>query len=61
MKIIRILSIISLAAYLVLSGLFFIGEQTSPTLHALIGVLGLAAGVLIFISLSHWVDFSKEK
>jgi hypothetical protein len=60
MKIIRVLSIIGLAAYLVLQGFYLLTESQSPSLHALIGILGLASGALIFISISHWVDYHKE-
>jgi hypothetical protein len=61
MRIIRALSIIGLAAYLVLQGLYFFSEQTSPLLHSLIGVVGLATGVLMFITLTHWFDPSRDK
>lgn len=60
MKIVRILSVIGLAAYLVLQGLFYLAEQTSPFLHALIGIVGIATGALIFISLGHWINMAKE-
>lgn len=61
MKAVRIISIIGLAAYLVLQGLYYIGGLTSPVIHALIGFVGLGTGVLMFISLTHWVDWHKEK
>jgi len=61
MKTIRALSIIVLAAYLIFQGLYYLAEISSPIVHAAIGILGLGAGVLIFISLGHWVDISKEK
>ena len=61
MKVIRILSLIGLAAYLVLEGIFYLFESQSPVLHAFIGIIGLAAGVLMFISLTHWFDHHKEK
>ncbi len=61
MKTIRALSIIALAAYLIFQGLYYLAELTSPVTHAAIGILGLGAGVLMFISLGHWVDVSKEK
>jgi len=61
MRVIRILSVIGLAAYLVLQGLYYIGLQASPTLHAIIGAIGLGTGVLMFISLGHWTDWHKEK
>lgn len=61
MRIIRILSIIGLAAYLILAGIYLIGDQESPEFLAFIGAVGLATGVLMFISLGHWIDFRKEK
>jgi len=61
MKTIRALSIIALAAYLIFQGLYYLAELSSPVTHAAIGILGLGAGVLMFISLGHWVDISKEK
>ena len=61
MKTIRALSIIALAAYLVFQGLYYLAELSSPVTHAAIGILGLGAGVLMFISLGHWVDINKEK
>lgn len=61
MKVIRVLSVIGLASYLVLQGLFYIGEMSSPILRAVIGFVGLAAGALMFISLSHWINIKKEK
>jgi len=61
MKIIRALSIIALAAYLIFQGLYYLAELASPVIHAAIGILGLGAGVLMFISLGHWVDVTKEK
>lgn len=61
MKTIRVLSIIFLAAYLILQGLYYIAEITTPIIHAAIGLLGLGSGLLIFISLSHWVDLKKER
>ena len=61
MKTIRVLSIIFLAAYLILQGLFYVAEMTTPIVHAAIGLLGLGAGILMFVSLGHWVDLRKEK
>ncbi|MDE3055976.1 MAG: hypothetical protein KGI80_04725 [Verrucomicrobiota bacterium] len=61
MKTVRVLSVIVLAAYLCFQGLFYLAEMTSPVAHASIGLLGLGAGVLMFISLGHWIDLSKEK
>ncbi|MCC5831734.1 MAG: hypothetical protein JJU12_01660 [Chlamydiales bacterium] len=60
MKIVRVLSVIGLAAYLVLQGLFYLAEATAPALHALIGIIGLGTGALIFISLGHWANMGKE-
>lgn len=61
MKTIRVLSIILLAAYLIFQGLFYLAEMSSPIAHAAIGLLGLGSGVLMFISLNHWVNIHKEK
>lgn len=61
MKAIRVLSVIGLAIYLVLQGLYFLTERQSLWLHNTIGVVALATGVLIFISLSHWINIRKEK
>ncbi|MFZ0566014.1 MAG: hypothetical protein WAM28_07510 [Chlamydiales bacterium] len=61
MKVIRVLSIISLASYLVLQGLYYLALESSPLLHAAIGILGLGAGALMFISLGHWTDLHKEE
>jgi hypothetical protein len=60
MKAIRILSIIGLAAYLVLEGIFWLFDVQSPIFEAFIGAIGLATGVLIFISLTHWFDNTKD-
>jgi hypothetical protein len=61
MKTIRVLSIILLASYLVFQGLFYLAEMTSPIAHAAIGLLGLGSGILIFVSLSHWINQKKER
>lgn len=61
MKTIRVLSIIMLAAYLIFQGLFYLAEINTPIIHAAIGLLGLASGVLIFVSLSHWINYHKDK
>jgi len=61
MKTIRVLSIILLASYLIFQGLFYLAEMASPVAHAAIGLLGLGSGILIFISLGHWIDLRKEK
>jgi formate hydrogenlyase subunit 3/multisubunit Na+/H+ antiporter MnhD subunit len=55
MKVVKALSVIGLAAYLIFQGLFYIAEAHSPAIHAIIGILGLVSGALIFISLSHWI------
>lgn len=61
MKIVRVLSVIGLAAFLVLQGLYYMAEAQSPFIHALIGLVGLATGALMFISLGHWANLGKEK
>ncbi len=61
MKTVRILSVIALAAFLIFQGLFYLMEMDAPAIHAAIGLLGLTSGALMFISLSHWTDFHKEK
>ena len=61
MKTVRALSIIALACFLILQGLYFLAELTTPTVHAAIGLLGLGAGVLMYISLRNWIDHHKEK
>lgn len=60
MKTIRVLSIILLAGYLVFQGLYYIAEMTAPVAHAAIGLLGFGAGILMFISLNHWINLKKE-
>jgi hypothetical protein len=55
MKIVKSLSIVTLAAYLVFQGLFHLAEMTSPIAHATIGLLGFISGSLILISLNHWI------
>ncbi len=60
MRIVKALSVIGLAAFLVLQGLFFIAASSSPALEAAIGLIGLATGALIFISLSHWIEHKKD-
>ena len=55
MNIIKALSIIGLASFLILQGLFYLAELQSPIVHAGIGLLGLISGALMFISLNHWV------
>lgn len=61
MRTVRILSVISLASYLVFQGLYYLAEMASPVSHAAIGLLGLLSGALIFISLGHWANLHKEK
>ncbi len=61
MKTIRVLSIIFLAAYLILQGLYYVAEMSTPVVHAAIGLLGLGAGIMIFVSFSHWINFKKGK
>ncbi|MGD2169569.1 MAG: hypothetical protein PVI40_04955 [Chlamydiota bacterium] len=61
MHTIKSLSIIALAGYLIFQGLFYLAEITAPIIHAAIGLLGLTSGILIFISLGHWVDHHKGK
>ena len=61
MKTIKALSIIFLAAYLIFQGLFYIAEMKTPVTHAAIGLLGLGAGVLMFISLHHWIEEKKVR
>jgi len=60
MKAVKVLSVIGLAAFLVLQGLYLTFESTSPLFHSLIGIVGLATGVLMFISLTHWVGSHKD-
>jgi hypothetical protein len=55
MHVVKTLSIIGLAAFLILQGLFFIAGIEAPMTHAAIGLLGLISGALMFISLGHWV------
>lgn len=61
MKTVRVLSIILLAAFLTFQGLYYFSEETVPVVRAAIGLLGLISGVLMFISLGHWIDIRKEK
>lgn len=60
MKALRVLSVIGLALYLILQGVFYLAESTSPVLHATTGIVGLISGILILVSLSHWIDLRKE-
>lgn len=60
MRVVKLLSLIALAAFLILQGLLYVGEFTSPILFSAIGFIGLAAGILIFISFSHWIEHKKE-
>ncbi|MGD2169568.1 MAG: hypothetical protein PVI40_04950 [Chlamydiota bacterium] len=61
MHTIKSLSIIALAAYLIFQGLYYLAELSTPVVHAAIGLLGLASGILMFISLNHWVEHHKGK
>ena len=61
MKTIRALSVILVAAYLIFQGLYYLAEMTTPIVHAAIGLLGLGAGALIFISLHEWIDHNCKK
>ena len=61
MRIVKDLSIIGLAGFLTCQGLYYLGEMSRPVLHAGIGILGLAAGVLMFVSLTHWVEHHKGR
>lgn len=61
MKVVRVLSVIGLASFLILQGLEYVSEKQSPTLSAFVGFIGLAAGTLMFISLSHWANPKKEQ
>ncbi len=61
MKTIRVLSVISLAAYLIFQGLSSLGEMTTPIMMAAQGLLALVAGILMFISLGHWANYKSER
>ena len=60
MKVIRALSVIALAGYLIFQGLYYLAEMPSPVMHAATGLLGLTAGVLMFLSLGHWLEHSHK-
>ena len=55
MHIVKKLSIIGLAAYLVLQGLLYFIEIEGPALPTAIGMIGLGTGMLMFISLGNWL------
>lgn len=61
MKIVRILSVIALAVFLIFQGLGYLSETVSPIMMAAEGLLALLAGILIFISLGHWANFKSER
>lgn len=60
MKTIRVISIIGLAAFLCLQGLYWLSGATSPGFQILVGIVGLATGILMFISLTHWICCCKD-
>ena len=61
MKLVRGLSVIGVAAYLVLQGLYLFSNADSPMVYSAIGLIGLVAGALIFVSISCWADPKNEK
>jgi len=61
MKIVRILSVVALAAFLIFQGLGYLSESVSPMMMAAQGLLALTSGVLMFISLSHWANYKSER
>jgi len=61
MKTVRVLSVISLAAYLIFQGLASLGEMSTPIMMAAQGLLALISGVLMFISLGHWANYKSER
>jgi hypothetical protein len=61
MHVVKSLSIITLAAYLVFQGLFYLAEMDAPVAQAAIGLLGLVSGGLMFISLGCWCHCDTRK
>jgi hypothetical protein len=61
MHVVRSLSVIGLAAYLIFQGIYYIGELDTPVIHAAIGLLGLVSGALMFISLGCWCKEDKRR
>lgn len=74
MRVIRVLSIIGLAVFLILQGVIYfalksmpefhnyeITQQALATLRAIAGIFGFISGVLIFVSFSNWINYNKEK
>jgi hypothetical protein len=55
MHIVRGLSIIGLAVYLVFQGIFYMVDIEGPVPPIAIGLVSLFTGVLMFISLGHWL------
>jgi hypothetical protein len=61
MHIVKGLSIIGLAAFLIFQGLFFLIEMDTPVAQAAIGLLGLVSGALMFISLGCWLHCDTRR
>jgi len=61
MHIVKALSIIGLAGFLIFQGFFYLAEMDSPVAIAGIGLLGLVSGALMFISLGHWISCETRR
>lgn len=61
MKVVRILSVVALAAFLIFQGIGYLSETVSPMMMSLQGLLALISGVLMFISISHWANYKSER
>ncbi len=59
MRLLRMLAVIGLAAYLVLQGLFLLTGFGGAVALGIVGIIGLITGVLIFVSLGHWFRMDK--
>ncbi len=60
MKLVRVLSVIGIAGYLVLDGLYGFSGADNPLVYSAIGLVGLVAGTLMFVSLALWADPRNE-
>jgi len=60
MKNMKVLSIILLAAFLVLTGFSYFVDIESPIFDAGLGLISLAAGILMFVSLGSWHNMFEK-
>lgn len=60
MKNVKVISVILLAAYLVLTGFSYFVDFDSPVFDAGMGLISLAAGILMFVSLGSWHNMFEK-